>query len=86
MKVKIPHALQSYTKRESEVNASGPDLEQLFDSLEQQFPGIRFRMIDELGRMRPHIKVFLNGQLVREQTVAVYDDDEVQIVQALSGG
>ena len=47
---------------------------QLLDDLDRQFPGIRFRMIDEQNRMRPHIVFFVrshpgatNGQN-RQQT------------------
>lgn len=85
MKVKIPSPLEDYT-RSREVQASGATVQALLDDLEQQFKGIRFRMIDEQGRIRAHIKIFVNRQLVISLTEALKESDEVMIVAALSGG
>ena len=50
MRVLIPSALQSYSGQQW-VEASGATLAAALDDLERQFPGIRFRMIDEqIGR------------------------------------
>jgi sulfur-carrier protein len=85
MKVLIPTPLYSYTQG-AEVEASGATLAEVVADLERQFPGIRFRMIDEQDRMRPHIRFFVNRQIVRELGEPLGEDDEVAIVQALSGG
>jgi molybdopterin converting factor small subunit len=85
MRVLIPTPLRSYTKAR-EVDASGATLAEVLADLDRQYPGIRFRMIDEQDRMRPHIRFFVNGDQVFELTLAVGAEDEVQIVQALSGG
>ena len=85
MRVLIPTPLRSYTKAR-EVDASGATLAEVLADLDRQHPGIRFRMIDEQDRMRPHIRFFVNGDQVFDLTLAVGTEDEVQIVQALSGG
>ena len=85
MKVLIPSPLRSYTK-ERQVEASGTTLTDLLADLDRQYPGLRFRMIDEQGEMRPHIRFFVNGTHVFDLTQALRPEDEVQIVQALSGG
>ena len=85
MKIGIPSALQSYTGQ-AEVEASGATLAAAIDDLEQHYPGIRFRMIDEQDRMRPHIRFFINGELTRNLEQPLRTTDEVFIVQALSGG
>jgi sulfur-carrier protein len=54
--------------------------------LERQYPGIRFRMIDEQDRMRAHIRFFVNGRQVFDTAQPLQPADEVVIVQALSGG
>jgi molybdopterin converting factor small subunit len=58
----------------------------VLDDLDRQFPGLRFRVVDEQGRMRPHMKVFVNQEAVRALGEAVAASDEVTIMQALSGG
>jgi molybdopterin converting factor small subunit len=85
MKVLIPSALRSYTE-ESEAEASGATLAAVLGDLERQYPGIRFRMIDEQDRIRRHIRIFVNGGQVRDLSQPLNATDEVVIVQALSGG
>ncbi len=85
MKVFIASPLRSYTRR-SEVSAQGATLAELMLDLERQFPGIRFRVIDEQDQLRPHMRVFVNQQQVRAMETALEDDDAVYLVQALSGG
>ena len=85
MKVLIPSPLLSYT-REREVEASGRTLAEVVADLDRRYPGLRFRMVDEQDRLRPHIRLFVNGEQARDLATAVGPGDEVQIVQALSGG
>ncbi len=85
MNVSIPDALRSYTQRRS-VEASGATLAALLHDLERQYPGIRFRMIDEQQRVRRHMRIFVNGAQVFDLGHPLQSSDEVAIVQALSGG
>jgi len=85
MKVLIPGPLLSYT-RDREVEARGATLAELLADLDRQYPGLRFRVIDEQNRMRAHIRFFVNGEQVFDMTRSLSPTDEVQIVQALSGG
>jgi molybdopterin converting factor small subunit len=85
MKVLIPSSLRSYTEQ-SEARASGATLAAVLADLDRQYPGIRFRMIDEQDRIRRHIRLFVNGDQVRELAQPLHAADELVIVQALSGG
>ncbi len=85
MNVLIPTPLHSYT-RQREVEASGATLASLVADLDRRYPGIRFRMIDEQDRMRPHIRFFVNGEQAFQLSQPLRPTDAVQIVQALSGG
>jgi len=85
VKVLIPTPLLSYTK-ERTVEASGATLTELLADLDRQYPGLRFRVIDEQDRMRPHMRFFVNGEQMRDLSQALGTNDEVVIVQALSGG
>ena len=85
MKVLIPSSLLSYT-REQNVEASGATLTELLADLDRRYPGLRFRVIDEQGQMRGHMRFFVNGEQVFDLTHALRPTDEVYLVQALSGG
>jgi sulfur-carrier protein len=86
MRVLIPSPLRSYTGGQDEVAGRGDTVGAVLADLERQFPGIRFRMIDEQGRVRSHIKVFVGGELRDDLAAEVPDGAAVQIVAALSGG
>ena len=85
MRVMIPGPLRSYTKM-AWVEASGATLAAVLDDLDRQYPGIRFRMVDEQQRVRPHVRMFVDGEQVFDLALALRRTDELVIVQALSGG
>jgi molybdopterin converting factor small subunit len=85
MQVLIPSSLRSYTGA-WHVQARGTTLAELLADLDRQFPGLRFRMVDEQDRLRPHMRIFVNGLGVRELAHPLQPADDVAIVQALSGG
>jgi molybdopterin synthase sulfur carrier subunit len=85
MKVLMPSALRSYT-REAQVEAVGDTLDALFTDLERRYPGLRFRVVDEQGQLRPNMRLFVNGLGVRDLRHALKADDFVAVVLALSGG
>jgi molybdopterin converting factor small subunit len=83
--VLIPSPLRSYTGA-GEVRATGGTLAQVLADLDRQFPGLRFRVLDEQGALRPHMRFFVNGEQVFEPGCPLRPDDELLLVQALSGG
>jgi molybdopterin converting factor small subunit len=85
MRVAIPTPLRSYTQA-SEVEAAGATVGELLADLDRRYPGIRFRMIDEQDAVRPHVRIFVNRESVVGLERALAPGDEVQILQALSGG
>ena len=86
MKVHIPTPLRSYTAGVKEVDASGSTLDELLVDLDRQYPGMRFRVVDEQGQLRPHMRIFVNRTIERDLALSIADGDEVVLMQALSGG
>lgn len=86
VRVLVPNPLRSYTDDAASVSADGGTLADVVGDLDRRYPGIRFRIIDERGRIRQHIKFFVNGMQVRDLSPRLDGDDEVMIVCALSGG
>ncbi len=86
MRVQIPTPLRSYTAGEKYVEANGVTLDNLLVDLDRHFPGLRFRVVDEQGRLRQHMRIFVNRAVQDELSTPISDDDEVVLMQALSGG
>ena len=86
MRVRIPTPLRSYTAQQSAVEADGATVDELLRDLDRQFPGIRFRVVDEQNRLRKHMKIWVGQDACRDLSASVTDADEVTLMQALSGG
>jgi molybdopterin converting factor small subunit len=85
MRVLMPSALQSYTGA-ALVEGAGDTLGAVLDGLEQRFPGLRFRIVDEQERIRPHLRVFVNGRPMFDLSAPLPPTEQVNFVLALSGG
>ena len=77
--------MRSYTEK-GEVDIGGATLGAVLAGLDRQYAGIRFRIVDEQDEIRRHIRIFVNGEQVRQLSRPLDAKDEVVIVQALSGG
>ena len=86
MKVFIPQPLLSYTGQRQAVEARGATVAELLGDLDRAFPGLRFRVVDEQGALRPHVRVFVNRTQIRRLDAPLRDTDEIHLFQALSGG
>ena len=85
MKVYIPTPLRSYTKTSS-VTANGTTINELLNDLNDRFPGIKFRIINEQEEIREHIRIFINKDSTKDLNSSINESDEIHILQALSGG
>jgi molybdopterin converting factor small subunit len=86
MRVRIPTPLRSYTGQHAVVDADGTTVGELFADLDRRYPGLRFRVVDEQGHIRRHMKVFVGDDAVRDLDSAIAPDADVTLMQALSGG
>jgi sulfur-carrier protein len=86
VRVRIPTPLRSYTANAAVVVADGATLADILADLDRRYPGLRFRVIDEQGGIRRHIRFFVNSMPATNLEPEVSGADEVMIVCALSGG
>jgi molybdopterin converting factor small subunit len=84
--VKIASPLRSYTGGASSVTAHGATVAELLVDLEHQFPGMRFRIIDEQDGIRPHIRFFAGSREIRDLTERMDGERILHVICALSGG
>ena len=87
--IKIPTPLRSLTNDEDTVAVSAPNLKELIAQMENSYPGIAERLLDENNELRRFVNIFINGEDVRfldGLDSPVRDADEVSIVPAVAGG
>lgn len=86
VQVLLPSQLQSYSGGASRVTAAGETVASVLDDLDAAFPGLRFRVIDEQGRIRRHMRIYVGQDRVFDIGRTVGPQDEVLLFGALSGG
>ncbi|EFA72363.1 molybdopterin synthase sulfur carrier subunit [Cylindrospermopsis raciborskii CENA303] len=89
IKVLVPTMLQKETNNQPVVECSGSSVNELLDTLEKTFPGIKGRLRDEEGTPRKFLNLYVNSEDIRflEGTkTALKDGDEISIVPAVAGG
>jgi molybdopterin converting factor small subunit len=89
--VQIPGPLRPYAGGCRRVSLGpGPrTVAEALDALWQLHPALRDRVVDEQGRVRPHVNVFVGAESIRDLgglAAAVADGAEIAIIPAVSGG
>ena len=90
--VRVPTILRAYTEGESDVGVPVPDGATLADvvaALEAAYPGIAGRVVDDTGRIRRFVNVYVNDEDIRylgRLDARLEPDDTVSILPAVAGG
>lgn len=84
--VRIASPLRSYTAAAASVPADGATVAEVLADLERRYAGMRFRIIDEQDRIRPHIRLFAGTREVRALGEAMGGENVLHVICALSGG
>lgn len=88
-KVKFTSALKPFFPTLSDLDLDASSVKEILAQIEARFPGMTHYLIDETGRLRQHVNIFLGGDLIKDRTTlsdSVMKSDELLIFQALSGG
>jgi hypothetical protein len=67
----------------------GGTIREVVDALERRHPGLRSYILDEAGRLRRHVNIFVGDEAIADRDHLgdpVAPDAKVFILQALSGG
>jgi molybdopterin synthase sulfur carrier subunit len=87
--VRIPTILRTYTQDQSQVTAEGATLTDVLDSLETSFPGIKARVVDDEGKLRRFVNIYVAEEDVRFSQgldTPTPDGAQVSIIPAVAGG
>ncbi|QLE73460.1 MoaD/ThiS family protein [Streptomyces rectiverticillatus] len=87
--VRIPTILRTYTGGKAEVTAEGATLAEVIQSLEAGHTGIAARVLDDAGKLRRFVNVYVNDDDVRfEQGLQTPtpDGSAVSVIPAVAGG
>ncbi|MCY4486393.1 MAG: MoaD/ThiS family protein [Deltaproteobacteria bacterium] len=89
VRVRVPTPLRKFTQGSDEVDVNGDTVQAMLEDLEQKHPGIKERIMDEGGKVRRFVNVYVNGDDIRflqNVDTALKDGDSISIVPAIAGG
>ncbi|MFD2078823.1 Molybdopterin converting factor, small subunit [Actinopolymorpha cephalotaxi] len=89
VKVRIPTILRTYTDGSSEVKADGGTLAEVLASLDANYPGIRARLLDDSGKLRRFVNVYVGEEDVRFAgglDTPTPEGTQVSVIPAVAGG
>jgi sulfur-carrier protein len=87
--VRVPTTLRTLTGGASEVAVEGGTVGEVVAALESGYPGFRDRLLDENGKLRRFVNVFVSDDDVRflqGLDTPVPAGETVSIVPAVAGG
>jgi len=87
--IKFTSALKRFFPDLKEEKIEGNTVAEVMQQLEQKYTGLSDFLLEENGKVRQHVNVFVGGTLIEDEenlTDEVGETEEILIFQALSGG
>ena len=81
--------LQRFFPALAEGEVPGATVREVIDELDRRHPGFASYVVDDTGRLRRHVNVFIGEEPIQDRERlgdVLAPDDRVFILQALSGG
>jgi molybdopterin synthase sulfur carrier subunit len=89
VRIHLPSSLRAYWTGPAEAPVTAATLAEALAELGRRWPGLADRILDDRGRVRPHVGLFVNALPVMHREprdVALADGDVVRVLPAVSGG
>ena len=88
-RVKFTRSLDRFFPELTDIQVEAQTAAEVVKAVDQRFPGLGAYIIDERGRLRQHVNIFIGEDMILDRealTDSVPADSLVYIFQALSGG
>ncbi|HYZ00961.1 MAG TPA: MoaD/ThiS family protein [Candidatus Binatia bacterium] len=85
--LRVPPTLAQFCAGERVLTVSGATVDEALGDATTRHPLLRVQLLDEGGRVREHLHLFLNDTDVRRDLdTALREGDELTVLRAMSGG
>jgi molybdopterin converting factor small subunit len=87
--VRFPAVMKYYVNNQSEFSISASTASELIQKIIEQYPAIKFHLVDAEGNLRRHFNIFVNGIHIRElkgMETSLKEDDKVVLMASAAGG
>jgi len=81
--------MKYYVDDKSEIPVSGSTISQALNDLTRRYPSIKVHIMDDKGRLRRHVNLFVNKENIRTLNgldTPVKETDKIFLMPSISGG
>jgi molybdopterin converting factor small subunit len=87
--VRFPAVMKYYVNNQAEFFVPAGTVGELINQVIEQYPSIKFHLVDAEGNLRKHFNVFVNGTHIRDLSginTALHEEDKVILMASAAGG
>ncbi len=87
--VRFPAVMKYYVNNQTEFSISASTAGELIDKIVEEYPTVRFHLVDSEGKLRKHFNVFINGTHIRDLSgleTPLHETDKVILMASAAGG
>ena len=87
--VKFTSNLKRFYPDLKPLPVTGKTVAEALEEVEQQHSGLKDYIVDENGKLRKHVNIFIGNDMIKDRDAlgdVLAEADEMYIMQALSGG
>jgi sulfur-carrier protein len=87
--IRFPAVMKYYVDNQAEFFVPASTVQELIDRLVENYPGLKFHLLDSEGQLRRHFNIFVNGTHIRDLNgtdTQLNEDDKVILMASAAGG
>jgi molybdopterin converting factor small subunit len=87
--IRFPAVMKYYVNNQTEFAVSASTAGELIEKVIEQYPPVKFHLVDSEGNLRKHFNVFVNGTHIRDlegMDTRLNDEDKVILMASAAGG
>jgi sulfur-carrier protein len=87
--VRFPAVMKYYVNNQAEFFVPAVTVKEMVDQVIEQYPSIKFHLVDAEGKLRKHFNVFVNGTHIRDlngMDTPLNKEDKVILMASAAGG
>jgi sulfur-carrier protein len=87
--VRFPNVMKFYVNNQSEFFVPAATIQDLVDQIVEQYPSVKFHLVDSDGQLRKHFNVFVNNVHIRDlqgMETLLKEEDKVILMASAAGG
>ena len=87
--VRFPSVMKYYVDNQLEFSIPASSVQEMIQNVIEQFPGVKFHLVDSQGNLRRHFNIFVNGTHIRDLDgleTGLKEEDKVILMASAAGG